>query len=209
MKKVFLLVFLVCSLKLADAQSPTPYLNTHYGPGEFASNISANYNAGFGNSVRDYSFKGVKIPQNASDHYSIRYAEFGAPLIKVVQELTAIVEEQRKEISALKTQVDATREKNATTSEATGLPQRAVLYQNHPNPSSTETEINVYLPDNTENANLVFYTVDGKQLKLLHLFNRGDFTVKVDNNELTRGVCFYALMVEGKIIDSKRLLVTR
>ncbi|HEX6226872.1 MAG TPA: tail fiber domain-containing protein [Chryseolinea sp.] len=158
---------------------------------------------------KEYSFNGVKAPQNASDHYSIRYAEFVVPLVKAVQELAAMVEGQRKEILALKIQIDAERLKNGTTSEATATPQRAVLYQNHPNPFSTETEIGVSLPDNTENANLVFYTVDGKQLKLLHLFNRGDFTVKVDSNELTRGICFYALIVEGKIIDSKRLLVTK
>jgi hypothetical protein len=49
--------------------------------------------------------------------------------------------------------------------------------------------------------------LEGKQLKLLHLYNRGDFTVKIDRNDLTRGVCFYALMIDGKIIDSKQFLV--
>lgn len=130
-------------------------------------------------------------------------------LVKALQDLTALVEEQRKEILSLKIQIDAAHVKNTATSERTSNLHRAVLYQNRRSAFSTETEIDVSLPDNTEYANLVFYTVDGKQLRLLHLFNRGNFTVKVDRLELTRGKCFYALMVEGKIIDSKPLLDTK
>jgi hypothetical protein len=46
-------------------------------------------------------------------------------------------------------------------------------------------------------------------LKVLPLSSRGDFTVKVHVSELNNnnGVCMYALMADGKIIDSKRLLV--
>ena len=88
--------------------------------------------------------------------------------------------------------------------------QGAMLYQNTPNPFSTETEIAVSLPDDIQNANLIFYTMEGKQLKVLPLSSRGDFSVKVQVGELgnSNGICMYALMADGKIIDSKRLLVT-
>jgi hypothetical protein len=156
----------------------------------------------------NYSFNGVKAPQNANDHYSIRYAEFVVPLVKAVQELTVMVNEQGKAIVALNKQLESANQAvDPGQTPSTGTV--AALYQNHPNPFSTETEIEVTLPENTVNANLIFYTVEGKQLKILHLYNRGDFTVKVDSNELTRGICFYALMVEGKMIDSKRLLVSK
>jgi len=154
----------------------------------------------------NYSFTAVKAPQNDKDHYSIRYAEFVVPLVKAVQELTARLESQEKEISALKTQLRTTGSNN--TIGKSGNTQGAMLYQNHPNPFSTETEIDVTLPDEVNQANLVFYTLEGKQLKVLHLFNRGDFTVQVDGNDLGKGVIFYALVVDGKMIDSKRLVIS-
>ena len=154
----------------------------------------------------NYSFNAVKAPQNDKDHYSIRYAEFVVPLVKAVQELTAKMEAQEKEINALKKQFAATG--NQGSIETTNKAQGATLYQNHPNPFSTQTDIDITLPDEVNQANLIFYTLEGKQLKVLHLYNRGDFKVQIDSNDLGKGVFFYALMVDGKIIDSKRFMVS-
>ena len=154
----------------------------------------------------NYSFNAVKAPQNDKDHYSIRYAEFVVPLVKAVQELTAKMEAQEKEINALKKQLAATG--NQGSIETTNKAQGATLYQNHPNPFSTQTDIDITLPDEINQANLIFYTLEGKQLKVLHLYNRGDFKVQIDSNDLGKGVFFYALMVDGKIIDSKRFMVS-
>jgi hypothetical protein len=157
----------------------------------------------------NYSFDGVVAPQNDHDNYSIRYAEFVVPLVKAVQELTTKLDEQAKEIETLKKQLNVDGGKGKIEYPAKG--QGAMLYQNAPNPFSTETEIGVSLPSDIQNANLIFYTIDGKQLKVLPLSNRGDFSVKVQVSELNNnnGVCMYALMADGKIIDSKRLLVSK
>ena len=156
----------------------------------------------------NYSFDAVVSPQNDKDNYSIRYAEFVVPLVKAVQELTAKLDAQNKEIEALKKQIGVDKGNSVLEDAAKG--QGAMLHQNIPNPFSTETEIAVSLPDDVSNANLIFYTIDGKQLKVLPLSSRGDFSVKVQVTELgnSKGICMYALMADGKIIDSKRLLVT-
>ena len=156
----------------------------------------------------NYSFNAVKAPQNDKDHYSIRYAEFVVPLVKAVQELTAKLEEQAKEIKALKKQLGSIKlnSDNALENMATG--QSAALYQNNPNPFSNDTEIAVSLSDDIREAKLIFYTPEGKQLKVLPLLSRGEFSVSVNGSELGQGICIYALMVDGKIIDSKRLLQT-
>jgi hypothetical protein len=157
----------------------------------------------------NYSFNAVVAPQSENDNYSIRYAEFVVPLVKAVQELTTKLNEQEKEIAALKKQMNVDGVKGKIESPTKGL--GAMLYQNAPNPFSTETEIGVSLPEDIQNANLIFYTLDGKQLKVIPLSNRGDFSVKVQVSELnnTNGICMYALMADGKIIDSKRLLVSK
>jgi hypothetical protein len=170
----------------------------------------------------NYSFNGVKAPQNDKDHYSIRYAEFVVPLVKAVQELTAKLEAQEKkleaqktaleaqgsEIKALKKQLGTTQGTSGSAIEDSANGQGAALQQNYPNPFSTDTEISVSLPDDISSANLIFYTMAGKQLKVMPLLSRGDFSVKVQSSELSNGSYLYALRADGHCIDSKRLVIT-
>ncbi|HZB14301.1 MAG TPA: hypothetical protein VE467_14775 [Chryseolinea sp.] len=228
MTKTCLFILLVCLSNMSRAQAPTLYFNPNDGSETYAYNSSGNINA-FGKfslnnnvsvnqtasvaqeietiikKVND-NFNSVNASQDANDQYNIRNAQFVVSLAKAVQEVTVLLDEQRKEIIALKKQIAAIDSKDLTADKIAASNQIVSLSQNYSNPSSTETEIGVSLPKNITNANLVFYTLEGKQLRLLHLYNRGDFTVKIDRNELTRGLCFYALMIDGKIIDSKQLL---
>jgi hypothetical protein len=48
-----------------------------------------------------YDFDGVSTPQNETDLYGIRYAEFVVPLVKAVQEQQLIIEKLLKRIEAL------------------------------------------------------------------------------------------------------------
>ncbi|MBL7767517.1 MAG: tail fiber domain-containing protein [Flavipsychrobacter sp.] len=49
-----------------------------------------------------FDFSGIDRPTDASDYYSLRYAEFVVPLVKAVQEQQLIIESLRQEISAIK-----------------------------------------------------------------------------------------------------------
>jgi len=49
-----------------------------------------------------YNFHGVDKPKSKEDHYGLRYAEFVVPLVKAVQEQQDVIEQQQKEIKALK-----------------------------------------------------------------------------------------------------------
>jgi hypothetical protein len=155
----------------------------------------------------NYSFNAVNAPQNANDHYSIRYAEFVVPLVKAVQELTAKLDAQETELIALKKQLGISKNKSE---RAIDYPQHhgAALHQNNPNPFTAGTEISVSLPEDIDHASLIFYTLEGKQLKVLPLLQRGDFSVKLKSSEFTNGLYIYALIADGKMIDTKRLMIT-
>jgi hypothetical protein len=58
-----------------------------------------------------YSFSGVQAPKNDGDVYSLRYAEFVAPLVKAVQEQQAMIADLRKEVETLKTKLSVLEEK--------------------------------------------------------------------------------------------------
>jgi hypothetical protein len=146
-----------------------------------------------------YAFNGVDAPQEGQGHYSLRYADFVVPLVKAVQELSARVEEQQKTIDEL--------------SAASGLVTTksndvALLYQNAPNPFTTNTTITVALPDNIGRAAVVVYNLEGKQLKRIDVTTRGDVKVLINAQELPAGMYLYSLIADGKVVDTKRMVLT-
>jgi len=52
-----------------------------------------------------YDFSGVQTPEDANDHYTLRYAEFVVPLVKATQEQQATIEAQNIRIAQLETQI--------------------------------------------------------------------------------------------------------
>jgi hypothetical protein len=152
-----------------------------------------------------YVFTGVEAPQNDGDHYSIRYSDFVVPLVRAVQELAALVKQQENEIAALKTQ--------QSTGSNTG-PDKfqqtigAGLYQNSPNPFNVDTNIGMSIPEGARGAVLMVYSLEGKQIKSMSIDSRGETSVKIQANELAPGIYIYTLMVDGKVLDSKKMILT-
>jgi hypothetical protein len=129
-----------------------------------------------------------------------------------VQELAIKVNEQEKvseaqqlEIATLKQQLSAYQ--GITTETSTGM--RTGLLQNSPNPFSTDSEIKMNLPETTQQASVAIYTVDGKQLKNIPVMERGTATVKISGSDLSPGIYVYALIVNGKVVDTKRFALTK
>lgn len=143
-----------------------------------------------------YVFHGIEAPQNDGDHYAIRYAEFVVPLVKAFQELLAKVEAHELQL--------------ANAEKSGGIPSaaEAVLFQNNPNPFSRDTEIKVSLPEATGQANIIVYTLEGKQLKSIPIPERGNVSVKIMANELSAGMYLYTLIVDNKVLDTKRMILT-
>jgi hypothetical protein len=146
-----------------------------------------------------YVFYGVDAPKNENDHYGIRYAEFVVPLVKAVQELSAKVEELTAQLDS-KSEIEK-KEVNGNTS--------ATLFQNNPNPYSSETEIRLTLPENVGRAAIMIYNLEGKQMKSIQVYEHGDVSVKISGNELSAGMYLYALIVDGKVVDTKRMILTQ
>ncbi len=155
------------------------------------------------------AFSGVEVPQNEKDPYSIRYSEFVVPLVKAVQELSVKLEEQnvvhQEEIAALKQQLSKYEEMEARTSNKSA----SVLHQNSPNPFSTETEIKMNLSELSHQASIIIYNLEGKQLKSIPVNKHGETSIKISANELDAGMYLYSLIIDGKVVDTKRLLLTK
>ena len=52
-----------------------------------------------------FNFHGVEVPNNDKSHYGLRYAEFGVPLVKAIQEQQELLKLQKEEIELLKSEM--------------------------------------------------------------------------------------------------------
>ncbi len=84
----------------------------------------------------------------------------------------------------------------------------ATLYQNVPNPFNQSTEIKFYIPENSRNAQLCIYNLQGVQIKQVMIREHGESSYLLSASELTAGIYLYALIVDGKEVDIKRMILT-
>ena len=84
--------------------------------------------------------------------------------------------------------------------------QTIVLEQNVPNPFAEQTSINYYLPDNTKKAQLLFYNSQGRLIQSTDLVQKGKGTVNVFASDLSNGIYTYTLVVDGKVIETKKMV---
>jgi trimeric autotransporter adhesin len=81
-----------------------------------------------------------------------------------------------------------------------------ILDQNIPNPFGEQTVINYYLPDDTGKAQILFYNADGKLIQSVELTGKGQGSLKVLANDLTNGIYTYSLLIDGKVVETKKMV---
>lgn len=134
---------------------------------------------------------------------SVNYIELIPLLIMKVQELS-------NEVNTLKSlqgqAVKSAIKKETTTDEETI---EAVLYQNQPNPFSTDTKIAYQLPLTTKKAALYVYDMNGLQVAEYPIMSFGEGFVIVSAGALDAGMYLYSLIADGQIVDTKRMILTK
>ena len=83
-----------------------------------------------------------------------------------------------------------------------------VLYQNTPNPFKEQTVIRFSLADDVRDASICIFDMTGKTLKKLPISSGMD-SVSVGGYELGEGMFLYSLIVNGQVIDTKRMVIIK
>jgi hypothetical protein len=86
--------------------------------------------------------------------------------------------------------------------------QKNILYQNTPNPAKEQTIIRYQLADNTKDAAICIFDMQGKMLKKLPVSSDND-SVTINGYELGQGMFLYSLVVNGQEIDTKKMIITK
>lgn len=158
-----------------------------------------------------YNFNGVHKPSDDNDNYSLSYSQFVVPLIKAVQEQQHIIEKQVEKIKHMEQQIEDLKK----TSLSTGISQINIdpagisMEQNEPNPFSHETLVKYNIPQTVNNAYMAVYDLSGKQITTFPITEKGSSSITITSEKLAAGIYIYSIVADGKIVDSKRMVVTQ
>lgn len=139
--------------------------------------------------------------------------EDGSKMINYVGMIPLLVQS----ISELKAEIAELKGSNAKTrsyNSATGIDgletiDVASLSQNCPNPFTTATNIEMQIPSDVSTALFCIYDMSGKQIKQITINERGKTTLNVASEGLSAGMYLYSLIIDGKVIDTRRMILTK
>ncbi len=170
---------------------------------------------------RDFGFLAQEIneviPEVVSldttcDLYSVNYVKLIPVLVEAIKEQQSIIEELSGRIETIEKDCCNTSLKSASLSAETNnelVLKEAKLYQNTPNPFTEQTEIKCFIPEEATNVIMFIYNMQGNQLEQFQVTGTGNQTIMLQGNELMPGMYFYSLVVDGREIDTKKMILTK
>lgn len=142
---------------------------------------------------------------------AIRHDPEGAIYINYTAIVPVLVEafkEQQRTIESLQKEIANIKKENGGTSGVAEEESSICLYQNAPNPTSSSTSISCFIDVPFSKAIIAIYDLSGAQLKEYSIGQQGKNTVFIEANEFKPGIYLYSLLVDGTLIDTKRMVVT-
>jgi hypothetical protein len=158
-----------------------------------------------------------------TDYSGVNTIDLIPVLVKATQEqqeqlelLKKVISEQEADIILLKDYLGLNDQepskKNAI--DSSSEPDAAIesnvplLFQNIPNPFNEETKIQAFLPVNLNDARIVITDLNGSTIHSTIITDRGNISITIPGSQLTQGVYIYSLIIDGRTVDSKRMLLT-
>jgi hypothetical protein len=148
------------------------------------------------------------------DVYTLDYSGFGVLAIKGIQELQSIIEEQKKingeqqvKITTLEERIMKLEAALATiTASNNENIYNGSLEQNKPNPFNKNTTIRYSIPQGSK-GQINIYDQAGKLVKAIKANANG--RTELSGYDLAAGTYAYALMINGKAVTSKQMLIIK
>lgn len=146
------------------------------------------------------------VYENEQGDLSINYIEMIPLLVQSIQELTVEINRLKsKSQSPLSRSVD---EEDGEVEDGLMDKLESRMFQNTPNPFSDNTVIKYVIPARCTKANLLIYDMNGKQIEQFVLTQKGMGSIVLEGSHLEAGMYLYSLIVDSKVIDVKRMILT-
>ena len=148
------------------------------------------------------------LVEKENDVYGVRYAAMIPYLLQAIREQQEKIMTLNSETELLKKKV-AILSKNETVGviQATSQLIDVKLGQNEPNPFTTQSEIELYIPKTVTKAVLCVYDLNGTQLKSYRIAEKGSTYLLINKSDFRPGIFIYALICDDDLVDSKEMII--
>lgn len=165
------------------------------------------------------------VIKDGESNYSMASQNLIAPIIEAIKELSKQNvdlknenDQLKKDNAAIKARMNdfdnslsqcCINYKSGSGSSEFGEIDMAKLEQNTPNPFSENTLIRFYIPQYATVGMINIYSLDGIELKSFTSEQKGINEITVSAGTLAAGVYVYTLLINGKAIDTKQMILTK
>ena len=148
---------------------------------------------------------------------ALNYTELIPIMIKGMQELSSQNDSlknenivQEKVNAGLQNQINELKSMMISSQQITiSISSSASLQQNIPNPFTNTTSIGYSLPNKFSSAHIVITDKNGKTLKAIIISGSGKGSIHVDASTISSGAYQYSLIVDGRLIDTKQMILIK
>lgn len=151
------------------------------------------------------------VYENEDGSKSINYMEMIPLLVQSINELNTKI----AQLETANGKVKSNAKTNDGSNETTGLGDTdatvvsPALSQNNPNPFANATSIKMTIPQSAATALLCIYDMSGKQISQKTISDRGEVTYSFTSEGLDAGMYLYSLIIDGKLINTRRMILTK
>ncbi len=152
------------------------------------------------------------VVEDENGNLGVDYIGLIPALVGALQEQQLMIQSLNAEVKSLKNPFsDEMQLKSGNLSSFDETPDKESensLFQNAPNPFTGTTRIEYYLVEGAQNAQICVYTMSGMQLKCYPLESTSYGNITINGSELGAGMYMYALIADGKAVDTKQMVLT-
>jgi hypothetical protein len=147
--------------------------------------------------------------KDGADYLRVDNSAMTYMLINAVKELSTQLQDLQAENTDLKSCVESLCNNPSNTKAGISEASVSSLQQNQPNPFSQSTVINYNLSNKDSRGMVLIRDINGNLMKSINVNGSGKGQVTVNANELSQGTYTYTLVIEGKSIDTKLMVITK
>ena len=144
------------------------------------------------------------VDEDLHGNFHINYSEMVPLLLQSIRELSSRVRELEGNNTVVK--------RNSQAMSIENYAERmdvVKMSQNAPNPFAECSTIKLNVPESTKSAIINIYDQSGKLVKTINLVDRGETDITVYASDLAEGMFLYSLVIDGAVVATRRMVVTR
>jgi len=136
----------------------------------------------------------------------------GVSYTHIIPLLTGAIKELNAKIEILESQLADNEVKSATSTSSVNSinteKTNAYINQNTPNPFNIQSEITYFIPSTSNSAMIIIHDMQGTEKKQYNISEKGNGRIIINGYEFNAGMYTYSLIVDGILIDTKKMLLT-